>query len=462
MSDIIEAVGGLMDWNVLIFVAFAGAMVLLFLVLKLGSSRLLILFRAPDRKAATKQSIESSLLNKLGGGGASPAALCIMAGLSLLMMIYRVVSIRPFDLFTLIDALVAGCLVFVFANVIRLVISPFLNKPVTVEAKSEVFKEYPYTHHSQTNDARYWILVGEIPTGPFTSSEILAQIQSGKCQWITMSCVVGGAMWLPLNQVLPHAPLAALAVEQSPADNTAAHGTTSQAIPTPRSNSSHLTLLVVIVGLGLVAYWLYSTFFAEVSLSPQQVCQAFNFAKSPQEAKNYATPNMYAALGVLFIQTDDSDDGSFELTAEQPAPSQIGGDYVGFQVHLKAEKSPIVMHGVFHLLNQSGWKVNDMIFISINDQSIDPPISVAREYEFFRDPQHPIVTQRQLTDAKIQAQQWHTNTQVRNTTLRLAGAVVAKSSIGKWIASVIGVILVGIYGLFNKRKTDPGQQSSSQ
>ena len=331
-----------------------------------------------------------------------------MVGLSLLMVINRVVSIRPFDLFTLIDALVAGCLVFVAANVIRLVITSFLNKPVDVEARSEVFKEYPGPQPSPSNDACYWILASETPIGPFSSSEILAQIQSGKCQWTTMACMVGGATWQPLNQVFSHAPLAALAVEPSPADvHTPIATTTSKAIPAAGSNSSRLALVLGIVVFGSVAYWLYSSFFA-VSLSPQQVCHAFNFAKSPQEAKNYATPNMYACLGVLFTQADDSDDGSFELSVEQPAPSQIGGVYVGFQVNVKAENPPVVMYGVFHLLNQSGWKVNDMILISFNGQSIDPPISAALEYEFFRDPQHTVVTDRQSTDAKMQAQQWHT------------------------------------------------------
>ena len=58
--------------------------------------------------------------------------------------------------------------------------------------------------------------------------------------------------------------------------------------------------------------------------------------------------------------------------------------------------------------------------------------------------------------------------QVGKTTLRLAGVVAAKSGIGKWMASVIGGDpLVGLYGLFNRRKAmasnpDPGQQKSSR
>ena len=42
-----------MDWNVMFIVA--GALMLLFFVLKLDSSRLQILFRASDQNAAIKQ-----------------------------------------------------------------------------------------------------------------------------------------------------------------------------------------------------------------------------------------------------------------------------------------------------------------------------------------------------------------------------------------------------------------------
>lgn len=111
----------------------------------------------------------------------------------------------------------------------------------------------------------------------------------------------------------------------------------------------------------------------------------------------------------------------------------------------------ITIEGVFHLIDQSGWKIQDWYLFSINGQTLEPPISLAREYEFFRDPQNPAVAGRQMTDAKKQAQQWH-NT---NKLPLLAGVAIAKSGLGKWLGAIIGVVVFGIIGFFNKPQTKP-------
>ncbi len=132
-----------MEWRVMLIIALVGAMLLLFFVLELAISRLLILLRKSGRKEAMQRSIDKSLLHKLGGGGSSPQALWIMVLLSMLMVIYQVTSLRPFDLFALLDTMVAGCLVFVLANVVRLVITRFIKRPAPSQAMVEVSKEQP-------------------------------------------------------------------------------------------------------------------------------------------------------------------------------------------------------------------------------------------------------------------------------------------------------------------------------
>lgn len=45
---------------------------------------------------------------------------------------------------------------------------------------------------------RYWLLTGEVPSGPFTVAEIHAKLAAQEATWETPACAVGGSTWLPL------------------------------------------------------------------------------------------------------------------------------------------------------------------------------------------------------------------------------------------------------------------------
>lgn len=45
---------------------------------------------------------------------------------------------------------------------------------------------------------QFWLLTGEVPSGPFSVEQIHAKIATGDATWQTPACPVGGGNWLPL------------------------------------------------------------------------------------------------------------------------------------------------------------------------------------------------------------------------------------------------------------------------
>ncbi|MFO0938650.1 MAG: GYF domain-containing protein [Gemmataceae bacterium] len=52
-----------------------------------------------------------------------------------------------------------------------------------------------------TEETRYWLLTGEVPTGPATVAEIHAQIAAGTMTWKTKVCRVGDTEWVPFLEL---------------------------------------------------------------------------------------------------------------------------------------------------------------------------------------------------------------------------------------------------------------------
>ncbi len=309
----------------------------------------------------------------------------------------------------------------------------------------------------QSHDSTYWLMPGETPIGPYRADEILAQIQAGSCSWTTKASLVGSQTWVPLNQLLTLAPVASLAT----GPEISAAATVAASVPLPQQETGKLfstprsKYIVIALAAFAAIYYFWNTGFGGSSMSPQQVCHAFFAAKNVTEAKKYATPNLYAAVDLVMSQPDFASESNenLELSTEQPAPTQAGGGYyVGYRVHYKEAGTLLTFQGVFHVLDQSGWKVHDWYIFSMNGQAIEPPLSLAREYEFFRDPKSPAVVGRQMTDAKKQAQQWYNNKQLNF----VAATALFKSGLGKWLVGIIVVLGVAIVGYFKN------QQASSK
>ena len=58
-------------------------------------------------------------------------------------------------------------------------------------------------------DQRYWLLIGNVPSGPFTVEQIHAQLAAGDVTWQTTACPLTGNTWLPLVQVPGFGPVTA-------------------------------------------------------------------------------------------------------------------------------------------------------------------------------------------------------------------------------------------------------------
>jgi hypothetical protein len=45
---------------------------------------------------------------------------------------------------------------------------------------------------------QFWLLIGEVPAGPYTLAQVHAELAAGRATWQTPACPVGGSSWLPL------------------------------------------------------------------------------------------------------------------------------------------------------------------------------------------------------------------------------------------------------------------------
>lgn len=291
----------------------------------------------------------------------------------------------------------------------------------------------------------YWLMPGDTPQGPYSVEEILQQIQAGTCTWTTKASLVGSQSWMPLNQLLTLAPVAQVAPAKAPV------GTPPKATHAPGWSPVEKSILFVVV---LIACWCAWYFFVNDTsssrLSPQrEVCQKLIDTKNVNEAMKLVTPNMYSATQAVYALPDTSPtDDKLELLDEEPAlPQHGGGYYIGYKMHIRDNQETSILEGVFHVIHQSGWKVHDWYVCKGNGQNIEPPLSMAREYMYFMDPQNTNAAQRPHTDSKQQVKQWYDNKNV----VRAGGYLLAKPGLGKGAMLVIGAIVMGIYGFFSQR-----------
>ena len=45
---------------------------------------------------------------------------------------------------------------------------------------------------------QFWLLMGEVPSGPWTVSQVHAELVAGRANRQTPACMVGGGGWQPL------------------------------------------------------------------------------------------------------------------------------------------------------------------------------------------------------------------------------------------------------------------------
>lgn len=71
---------------------------------------------------------------------------------------------------------------------------------------------------------QFWLLAGDVPTGPFDVAQIHAELAGGRITWQTLACPVGSNNWLPLLKTPGLGPVAATPAAVTPAQLPATVG----------------------------------------------------------------------------------------------------------------------------------------------------------------------------------------------------------------------------------------------
>ena len=237
----------------------------------------------------------------------------------------------------------------------------------------------------------FWLLIGSTPAGPFTLATVHDKLAAGEVTWDTRACPVGGGAWLSLRQTPGIGPDAA---DPSPAPSPAATplpvaellpsepepGPTGMRPQGPAGSGPAVGLRVMgwVVGLAALGAAGYLVYEAARPLTPREAFDRFDRAKTPAEAKRYATPAFQPVVDAVWGGPDDPDD-RVEYTHDGPAPPEFGGHFVGLRGHFFVPEAGRRMRidAVVHMLDRDGWKVNDFLFLAADGQRVDPPLSLA-------------------------------------------------------------------------------------
>ena len=262
---------------------------------------------------------------------------------------------------------------------------------------------------------QFWLLTGEVPTGPFTVTQIHEKIAAGDATWQTPACPVGGSKWLPLFQTpgigpnadgadatpsvaepkrptppplptptptpaIPHTPFtpAPIAASDAPAPSAeppkSAAGTTSTGVAVWRP-----MIVLALIAVGVVGYWLYGAFRSPTAI---EVCRKLDGAKTAEEAKKHVTARMHPLVDAEYAAGQHADPNTeFVFTQEVDGPKP-DTKLVGFRgfFFLPEAGRRVWIEGHFIVVKSDGWKVDDMIVTGAEGVSLPGPVSLVEEY----------------------------------------------------------------------------------
>ncbi|OWK35243.1 DUF4339 domain-containing protein [Fimbriiglobus ruber] len=189
-----------------------------------------------------------------------------------------------------------------------------------------------------------WLLTGQVPAGPFALDQIRGRLAAGQLAADTPVCPVGGTAWVPIGDVPGLG---------SPAPSPAPGGATTSSDPR-RSVPvvARVALVLTAVALGYTAYdRLHPP-------TPREVVDRFDRAATADEAARVASRRF------------------------APVARAAGGYQVGFhgRAYDDAAGRSVVAEVVFHLIDEDGWKVDDVVFVTYDGRPLDPPVSLAASH----------------------------------------------------------------------------------
>jgi hypothetical protein len=221
-----------------------------------------------------------------------------------------------------------------------------------------------------TTPLQFWLLTGEVPSGPFTLEQIHDELASGRATWNTPACVVGGNEWRPLVQTPGVGPTASA----QPGDSSplpTSHSPSLQSIseiasPTPivpantDRTAERVGLFVgisLLIGAVALVGWLgYLVYNWVRPYTPMEVC--------------------------VKDQTPDDPNLTFEWTRESDGPA-AGVKLVGFRMSIWVPEAGrrVPMEGNIRLIQSSGWKADDLVISGVEGVAMDGPVSLIDELQ---------------------------------------------------------------------------------
>lgn len=244
---------------------------------------------------------------------------------------------------------------------------------------------------------QFWLLTGEVPAGPYGVPQIHAELAAGRATWQTPACPVGGSTWLPLVRTPGIGPAAGPgAASAPPAADVPRPPVQAPDIlpvvvpPTPRSADPRpagatgpatrtIALLLLVVGVGAALYGLYEWV---RPLTPTEVCRRLERATTAADAKRYATTRMHPLVDAMFADQSAVDpNDTFEWTQETdgPRPQTRRVGFRGSWLSPEAGRR-VRLEGYASVVQDGGWKADDLIFTAVEGQTLPTPGSLVEEH----------------------------------------------------------------------------------
>lgn len=267
---------------------------------------------------------------------------------------------------------------------------------------------------------QFWLLTGEVPTGPLTVAQIHDKLATGEATWQTPACPVGGSNWRPIIRTPglgPDAggttapasePTASAAPKslpplQKPATDPPAPG---RVIPPPLPSTSSppgapavspegapadpkSERIGAAIGIGivllLIAGGVYGVSWVWEQIRPliaTEVCKKLDDAKTATEAKKYVTTRLHAYIDAEYAKKSALDPNiEFAFTQEIDGP-QPGTKLVGFRGTFFVQEAGqrVQIEGHCKVVKADGWKVDDLIVTGVEGTSLPGPVSLVDEH----------------------------------------------------------------------------------
>jgi len=229
---------------------------------------------------------------------------------------------------------------------------------------------------------KYWLLINNVPQGPFSALDLHAKLKTGEINWDSMVCQVGQPIWLAMRStpsLVPQAqhsePSPPVPVVATPTTQWPGQGKLQELLKKPELKKYVLYGLAAALVMGVIWYFIPSP------QSPVESCYRFFAAKDIIELRAISTPNLHPIFNAMFQGPVHNLGQNFRFIDQSPAPSRFQGHFVSFYFEdADDQQRPVSMEGIFHLLNQGGWKIEDIYLTSLNNRVLDKPISMAHEY----------------------------------------------------------------------------------